>query len=192
APPREEKRRVVYFADRIERYVADGAGWRSYALPTDPPNATGVLPWRKRDGRPLGVPVVHFAPGRFGRAPHGASILGLQDPLNAALLDLPASAQIAAFPMLKVRGIDPTDKRLLVGPGRVLGSSNPDSDVSMMQPGDLSQLESYHQRLLGVIARDTATPEHLIGAGAWPSGVAIQRADTPQIAKVRRLATTVG
>jgi hypothetical protein len=62
----------------------------------------------------------------------------------------------------------------------------------MMQPGDLSQLESYHQRLLGVIARDTATPEHLIGAGAWPSGIAIQRADTPQIAKVRRLATTVG
>jgi hypothetical protein len=195
-PPREVKRRTVFFPDRIERYVAVGQGWRPYGLPSDPPASNGVVAWRKRDGRPLGVPVVHFAHARFGRAPYGVSdlagILGLQDHLNAALLDLAASAQITAFPMLKVRGIDPKSNTLLVGPGRVVGSSNADSDVDMMRPGDLSQLEHYHQRLLGVIARDTATPEHLIGAGQWPSGIAIQRADTPQIAKVRRLATTVG
>jgi Phage portal protein, SPP1 Gp6-like len=195
-PPAEHLRRVVYFPDRIERYLADGQGWVPFTLPGEDPNGRGVVPWTKRDGRPLGVPVVHFSHGRFGRAPYGASdlagVLGLQDHLNAALLDLAASAQLTAFPMLKVRGIDPKDARLLVGPGRVVGSSNPDSDVQMMLPGDLSQLASYHGRLLDIIARVTATPQHLIGAGEWPSGVAIQRVNEPLIAKATRLATTIG
>jgi hypothetical protein len=195
-PPKETKRRIVYFADHFERFVADGQGWIPFSLPGEDPAQRGQVPWVKRDGRPLGIPVVHFANPRFGFAPYGrselANILGLQNALNASLYDYANAAQLTAFPMLKVRGIDPRSGTVQVGPGRVVGSSSPDSDVAMMEPGDLAPLKEVHESFLAIIARNTATPLHLIAAAAWPSGEAIRRADGPAITKAYMLAKTVG
>jgi hypothetical protein len=195
-PPQPLKRRIVFFPDHLERYVGDGQGWRRFELPGEE-GTNGVLPWVKRDGRPLGIPVVHYANPRFGEGPYGASdlaggILGQQDALNSAAADLANAAQLTAFPMMKVRGIDPKSGAVAVGPGRVVGSAAADSDVAMMQPGDLSQLMAYYTHLLGVIARNTRTPLHTIGGGPWPSGEAIRRADGPAIVKALSLAKTVG
>lgn len=196
APPKPVKRRVVYFPDHIERFIADGDGWVPFSLPGEDPGARGIVPWVKRDGRPLGIPVVHFANPRFGKAPYGASdlsdILGLQNHLNAALWDYSNAAQLTAFPMLKVRGIDPKNGSVQVGPGRVVGSSSFDSDVEMMTPGDLAPLKEVHETFLAIVARNTATPLHLISAAAWPSGEAIRQANWPAIVKALSLAKTVG
>lgn len=195
-PPKPRQRRIVYFPDHLMRFIKDGDGWQPFTLPGETAASNGVIPWTKRDGRPLGIPIVHFASARYGWSPYGVSsldgVLGLQDALNAALFDYALAAKLTAFPMLKVRGIDPGSAAVQVGPGRVVGSSSADSDVAMMAPGDLAQLKEVHASILAIIARNTATPLHLIAAAAWPSGEAIRQANASGIRKAYELGATVG
>jgi hypothetical protein len=109
------KRRTIWYPERIERYRADGSGWRMINLPSDLA-VTGVdieavaagqgrpVPWVDAGGQPLGIPVVHFAcrerptdgDGDGDPSPlYGASVLdggvlGLQDEINDVQRDISA------------------------------------------------------------------------------------------------------
>jgi len=192
-PPRPRLRRTIYFPDHLERYLKDGDGWAAFALPSDPPN--GIVPWTKADGTPLGIPIIHFPNGRFGRAPYGASdlaggVLGLQDELNDLQRDITAAGRLTAYQMLTVTGAK--IENLRVGPGRVIGSERADARIGAIPAGDMSQLLAGHAMKLATIARNTATPIHLIAGGDWPSGAALLRAEMPLVAKVQRMGKTIG
>lgn len=197
-PPRKRKRRTVYFPDHLERYLAEGSGWTSIRLPSDPSGGIdGFVEWTKADGSPLGIPIVHFSSGRFGKAPYGASdlaggILGLQDEINDIQRDITAAARVAAFQMIAVIGADLKSSPMIVGPGRVLNVPSEKGNISAIPAGDMSQLIAAHALKLATVARNTQTPEHVITGGAWPSGLALMRAEIGLVSKVQRMGKTIG
>ena len=90
---------------------------------------------------------------RFGKAPTAPATSptswACSPHLNAALWDYSNAAQLTAFPMLAVSGIDPKSGTVQVGPGRVVGSADPASSVAFLQPGDLTPLEQVPRNVLG-------------------------------------------
>src|SRR5205085_1653954 len=60
------ERRVVYYPERMERYIRQqGANWQLYNLPDDfpageLPATPQPVPWVDADGQPIGIPIVAF------------------------------------------------------------------------------------------------------------------------------------
>lgn len=193
----EIERRVVWFPDRIERYVKHGDGWRPYPLPDDPAGTNGVVPWVKSDGSPLHVPIVWMANGSDDDTAYGASeldggVLGLQDEINDIQRDITATARLTGYQMYWATGSPPQVDTLgnvvplAVGPGQTLQTGEPNARFGVLPAGDLTQLKAARMVKLEAIGQMTDTPIHDI-IGQWPSGSALIRADMPKIAKVNRL-----
>jgi hypothetical protein len=197
-PPRPRKRRTIYFPDHLERYLAEGNGWQPIRLESDPAGGIdGFVEWTKANGSPLGIPIVHFANGRFGKSPYGASdlsggVLGLQDEINDIQRDITAAARLTAFQMIAITGVDLKSSPIVVGPGRVINVPSEKGNVHGIPPGDMSQLISAHEKKLTTVARNTQPPQHIITGGDWPSGAALLRAEIPLVSKVQRMAKTIG
>jgi hypothetical protein len=199
------KRRVVYYADRFERYIEDGKAWQPYPLPGDPLEVIrpGVLPWVRAGGKPLGLPVVHFPNGSDDDSPYGLSdlmgLIGLQDDLNSIQGDIAAAAAFTGYQIIWTAGgllgadSSATDRkgRLIVGPGSILSFEAADAKAGAISAGDMGQLTKSHEYKRSTIAVDSSTPIHLI-SGDWPSGDALIRAEMPLIDKVVRLARVDG
>lgn len=196
------KRRIVWFPDHLERYMAVGDGWKPFLLPTDPPSSNGIVPWVKRDSAPLGIPIVHFAHGSDDDSPYGASdldggVLGVQDEINDIHRDITAAARLTGYQMYTATGTKAaTDsagnpKPLAVGPGQSLQSENADARYGVLPAGDLTQLKGGGLLTkIETICRMTDTPLHII-TGEWPSGAALLRAEMPLVAKVTTLNTGI-
>lgn len=189
------KRRVIYWPDRIERYIANGEGWRRYSLPED--NGIWPQPWLATDGSPLGVPVIHFANGstkdtRYGTSDLDGGILGLQDEINDLQRDLTTAGRMTAFQMVYATGVKDATSDLYVGPGAIFTNENDAARYGTIPAGDLSQMINQLEVKLQTAARNTSTPLHIITGGNWPSGEALIRAEYPLVAKVQKLAKTVG
>jgi hypothetical protein len=198
-PPRERMRRTVYFADHFERYIKAGDGWQPFPLPTDPDGERpGFVPWTRRDGQPLGIPVVLLPNNRFGRAPYGASdlaggLIGLQDEINDIQRDIIAAARLTAYQMVSATGIDGSAAtKMRVGPGELIWAENTAARIGPIPAGDMGQLLATHQMKLASFARLTRTPLHLITGGDWPSGAALLRAESPLVSKVTQMAKAIG
>jgi hypothetical protein len=196
------KRRVIWWPDRIERYILVGEGWQQYQLPED--NGRWPVPWTRPGGEPLGIPIVHFANGSDNDSTYGASlldggVLGLQDDVNDAQTNITSTARLTGAQMIYATGItlevdelSGTEKTLKVGPGAVFTSENEGASFGAIPAGDLSQLKEAYMVKLQAIARMTNTPLHLITGGNWPSGEALLQAQMPLIQQVETLAKTVG
>jgi hypothetical protein len=203
-PPRKVKRRTIYFDDHLEKYISTGALWEPFAEDTeDNGKPTNAPRWEKRDGSPLGIPVVHFANGSDDDTPYGAShldggVIGLQDHINDIHLDITVAARLLGFPMIFVAGYEEALTSagqvipFHVGPGTVAKSANPNTKITVVQPGDLTQLQGAYDMKKRAVASNTQTPEHIISGGQWPSGLALIRAEMPLIDLVKRMAKTVG
>lgn len=195
--PVKRDRRTVYFPDRIERYIKDGQGWAPYPLPGDPESdRPGVVPWTKRNGDPLGIPVVHFKFPRYGLRRYGSSELaggfvGNQDHVNAFQYGLAMAGTLLAYQILTASGAEWATTPILI-PGLMLSSSKPDAKFGSIPAGDLSQLTGGLEGKVQTIARNTQTPIHILQGGDWPSGVALVQAEKGLIAKVLRLAKSIG
>jgi hypothetical protein len=195
---KEIQRRTIYYPDAIYRYQRVGGGWHPYLLPDDPePIAgnVGYVPWLKRDGSPLGLPIVSFSnslgdDGLYGRSDiYG--LLGIQDDLNSIQHDIAAAAAFTGYQMYWASGVADGSAHK-VGPGRLLTSENPASRYGVIPAGDMSALTDSHQYKRQTVAIDSSTPVHLITGGDWPSGEALLRAEMPLVDKVTRLARVIG
>jgi hypothetical protein len=190
----ERERRTVYFPDHIERFILDGNGWRPYPLPGESEN--GRVEWTKRDGSPLGIPIVHFKFPRFGRRRYGWSelaggVIGNQDQLNDIQMDIANAAKLLGFQIVTATGAT-FSKVPKMQPGTLLHTENANAKFGNIPAGDISQLKNAHGIKLSTIARMTATPIHIITGGDWPAGIALVQAEKPLIAKIFRLAKTIG
>jgi hypothetical protein len=177
------KRRTVYYPDAIFRFFREGAEWR--ALPGSP------VDWRKADGTPLRIPVIHFANSSADDSLYGASeltgLLGLQDDLNAGQRDMTVASAFAGFQMLYATGVSPDTDDLIVGPGRLIKIASPAANLGVIPPGDMTSLTGTHAYKRQSMAVDSSTPVHLIVGGEWPSGEALMRAEMPLVDKTERL-----
>ncbi len=195
------KRRIVWFADHFERYIEQGDGWKAYPLPIDPLGSNGIVPWVKRDGSPLGIPVIHFANGSDDDSPYGFSeldggVLGMQDEINDVQRDITATARLTGYQMYWATGTEAekdetgAPKPLLVGPGQVLQSGSKDARYGVLSAGDLTQLKGALMTKVEAVFRMTDIPLHVI-TGQWPSGTALLRSEMPLVADIDRFNNAV-
>lgn len=186
------RRRTVYYPDCIARYVQQGNGWKEYATDDQP----AIVPWTRADGRPLGIPIIHFPNGAsVTDTPYGLSdltgLIGLQDDLNATQEDMTAATRFAGFQMIWGSGI-PDGKGFKVVPGGFLWTPEKDAKIGTIPPGDASMISDTHSYKRTTIGIVTSTPIHTITGGDWPSGEAILQADMPMTDKAIRLASVAG
>lgn len=195
------ERRVIWTESQIQRWVRNGDGWRRFFLPED--NNVWPIPWEKPDGSPLGIPVTHFANSADNDTMYGASELdggplGFQDEINDLQRDLTTSARMTAYQMLYATGVQEDKdtqgnvKSLKIAPGTVFSSENKDAAFGVLSAGDLSQIMAAIDKKKEAVAIMTDTPQHVITGGAWPSGLALMRAEQPLVAKIQTLAKSVG
>lgn len=192
------QRRLVWYEDRLERYVSMGGGgslgFQPYVFPGEKDH---VLAWEKADGSPLHIPIVHFANAGRGPANYGVSelsggVLGFQDQINDLHYDITAAARMTAFQQGYATGVgktldsDGAEVQLSVGAGNIWRSEKADARFGVLPAGDMSQLISVYNQKLEALARMTRTPRHTISGGDWPSGKALERAELPLINKVNR------
>jgi hypothetical protein len=207
-------RRTVYFDDRIERYKQSGErGWQMFRLPGDPPG-DGPVPWRDRQNRGLGVPVVHFAnlqvpndgdgdegcedtDPRYGMSELDGGQLGLQDEVNDLHRDITAGARYAGYQMMYGTGVktrrddEGNEVPLVPEPGAMFTDENPDAKFGVLAAGSIEELERALKIKHTAMSRMAAVPLHAI-AGDWPSGEALLRAEMPLIDKVETVGDSVG
>lgn len=94
------RRRTVYFADRVEKYIMGSAGlWVQHI---DPGDASWPLPWVDAQGKPLGIPVIHFR--NEGDEPEARKIWPLQGVINKTLLDTLMAGDATAYRIYVARG----------------------------------------------------------------------------------------
>lgn len=216
----EGLRRTIWWPNRIERYLADGDGWRMINLPSDAEvlgeeallSGQGrPVPWTDREGRPLGIPVVHLActerpndgdadsppAPAYGTSVLGGGILGLQDEINDVQRDISAAARFAGYQMLWATGITPQRDAqgapipLIVEPGAFFSDENPEAAFGTLPAGSLAELERTLTIKLQAVSRQSAVPQHLI-AGQWPSGEALLRAERPLSDRCEALIRVIG
>lgn len=187
------KRRTVYEHGKIYRWVQGSDKGKQWA----PLDANGVLPeepWGE-ETRPLPIPVVHFPNGtRFTESLYGESdikdLIGLQDDINSAQRDISAAAMMAAFQRLFFSGIE-SPGAMKLEPGGASGDPKPDARVTVIPPGETSQLIGVHNHKRESIAVSSRTPMHSI-TGDWPSGSAILQADMTRRDKAEQQADVHG
>jgi Phage portal protein, SPP1 Gp6-like len=196
---KQVSRRVIYYPDAIYRYRRESGGWKPWNLPGEEFDQLnpGVVPWVKRDGSPLGIPIVHFPNCQGDEGLYGRSdvwgLLGIQDDLNSIQDDIAAAAMFTGFQMYWATGVaESQGSKNKVSPGSLLTSTNPDSRFGTLPPGSMEALTEAHGYKRQTVAVDSATPLHLITGGDWPSGEALIRAEMPLIDKAYRLARVQG
>lgn len=195
------KRRTVYFDDRIERYWDKEGGWSHFIAPDD--DGQWPVPWIKRDGSPLHMPIITFAAVSDDDTPYGASImsggvLGLQDEINDIQRDITIAARMTAYQMYWATGVSPkvdeagNPVKAEVGPGMMLENENPDAKYGVLAAGDMSQLLAAHGKKLQTVSYNTGTPLHAITGGDWPSGEALVRAEVPIVSWGKKMIESIG
>ena len=203
------KYRTVYFPDRIERYSSDIGGgtpesWLPYPLLED----TGYpIPWVDKNGKPLGIPVIHFPNAGRGNGNHGWSDLqgvpAYQDQLNDLQFAMSSAGRQTAYQMYAVSGYrrrnqnanaaqtsqrkqdESQDGSLEAAPGQVWTSTSPDTKWQVLPAGNASSLIELYDKKVERVAEMTLTPHHVI-TGEWPSGDAIVAAQQPAVGKASK------
>ena len=201
-------RRVVWWPDHIERYIAEGSGWRPFDLNKETP---WTEKWAGKDGLPLGLPVVHFRNAympndssdddvdtSYGSSELDGGVLGLQDEINDIQRDITSAARFTGYQMYWGSGVtlkEDENKNTIpikVEPGAFVTTENPEGRYGVLAAGSLSQLEKALLLKLKAISRMTATPLHQITGGDWPSGEALLQADKPLVKKVVAVGVVTG
>lgn len=100
--PASEKRRTLYYPDRIERWVYRGGAWQHFIEIDEP----WPIPRVDNQGKPLGIPVIHFK--NKGIRPEHWDAITMQDAINKTLVDILASADLTAFKSFFGFGFYPT------------------------------------------------------------------------------------
>lgn len=170
-------RRTVYYPDRIEKWFYDG-GWRPFietvvseeedALEEDGASAEWPIPWVDQNGKPLGIPVIHFKNKNL--MPEAWDAIPMQDAINKALIDVLATGDMSAFSLLVALGFFPTtdgqvvkedgSNLLTIKPGGWVGTikSKNDADVKKIDGTDVTPAMKALIDLIVLTAQITDTP----------------------------------
>jgi hypothetical protein len=173
----KERKRYLYFPNRIERYVSNDDVADGYWQPDVPENdltvfvgngvhgKAGISWWTDtglEDGKPLGVPIFHFKDNDSGDR-YGTSILSrvipLQDALNKSEIDIIAAMDVEGFGLLVGYGADWSNIR--VGTGAVVSvnkSANDGAKLERLQGTNPVGMLSVKNDIVMDIARITGTP----------------------------------
>lgn len=208
----EGKRRNVYYPDRFLRFRWSGGEWRMFNDPGDvlvegSRGATaGAVDWTKRDGSPLGVPIVHLPNGSDDDSLYGSSLLSggplaFQDQINAIQHDITAASMLNGSPQTWSRGFElpkkypntASDERLPIktGPGTHHHTQEATAAWGALEGGSIEPLKLAYLVKLEALCRDTQTPFYVF-TGQWPSGAALFRADLPLTGASRKLIDSLG
>ncbi len=197
--------RTIYFPDRIEKYRKDEAGntWEQ----NHPEGEPWPLPNLKRDGSPLGIPVVHFSvggDGHYGQSVTPLEVIANQDFLNDTRMDLAGVGRQTGFQRVVLSGF-PAYQQNADGtpnyaepmlyqnaPGVFYISENPDASGRAIEPGSTDGLISIYNLTLESMSRQTGTPFYLLTVSGNTSGAAILRAEAPLAGKAQEQTESLG
>jgi len=178
------ERKTVYLANEIRKYMKRGSGdWEQYRDPED--NDVWPLPWRDNNGQPLGVPVFEFEnPG----GSEMAQVIGLQNAINKAWLDVIAGADSSGFPLLVTEYmgeggmpvVDDDDNlegadEVRMAPGRMIEVDN--ARVHRIEASSLSPMLEVVWALVAAMAGVARVPQYTLrpaGGNDVPSGEALK------------------
>ena len=187
------RRLNIYYPDRIEKYVSNdlvGEGdWLIYQEPGQP----WPVPWLRRDGRPIGVPIAHYRNKEQGYA-YGeseiADVIPLQNAFNKSLIDLMAAADTTAFRVYTMVGDNPSGLR--VSPGSWIYTMRPPSGdngaaIGHIPGEDLSPLIALKDSVAMEIARITRTPlSYFQITGHVARAETLREQEAPLISKAKK------
>jgi hypothetical protein len=185
------ERKTIYLPDQVRKYVMAKSGqWEPYMEPGD---MSWPLPWVDRRGRPLGVLAIEF------ENPGGSEveqIIGLQNALNKAWLDLMAAADTSGFPLISVEydssrlgprlgaasdsdADNEGSDELRLSPGRAIETD--DAAVHRIEAADMSQMIAVIDRIEQAISGVSRTPSYYlkpVGGSDVPSGEALKQLES--------------
>lgn len=160
---RARTRRNIYYPERIEKWVNDGQ-WRHY----EEAGREWPIKWKSLDGRPIGIPVIHFK--NKDMRPEAWDAIPLQDAVNKLLVDVLASSDMSAFRLLVAIGWYPTtdgsapksdgSNLLRLAPGQIIGTTKSKSEAGLEKIGgeDVTHLVNTLKDAILFAAQITDTP----------------------------------
>ena len=178
------RRKTVYLPDQIRKYRMGRGGWEPVM---DAGDAGWPLPWVDRRSQPLGIPVVEFAnPG----GSEIAQIIGLQNALNKAWLDLLAAADTSGFPLMAIEyeddlplaalaAEDDEDAAIRLSPGRAIEVVK--ARVHRLEAAQLEPMIATIRYIVQAISGVSRTPAYYlepVGGGNVPSGEALKQLES--------------
>ncbi|MFA4972556.1 MAG: hypothetical protein WC683_08065 [bacterium] len=193
----------LFFADRVEKYISAqgsnrgvaGTQWEPFQ---DVGDTVWPIPWRGRDGAPLGCAVVPFdMPGGSVLTP----VIPIQDMLNKADLDLIATTDSAGFRILWAAGMTPSidsstgeEKAVNVGPGYMMRFTDPAGKLGALDPVDPALMIRSCHYWIESAAGITRVPQYLLQmAGAdQPSGESLKQQEVGLVARATRCQEVFG
>lgn len=172
------KHRTLFTDDTIFKYqLGSTEGW----LLLD------EIPWRRANGKPLGVPFAYFPNGAPEDSPYGQStvfeVMGAQDDLNASLFNRRAVSTLSGTPIYWAAGPGASDE-LIVEAGTVWTHPDVQAKFGVIPAANLDPMMKDTDDLRGIVSGAFPVPSYRVGEGEWPSGTALLRADGPMISAV--------
>lgn len=185
------QRKTTYLPYEIRKYALGKAGnWEPIQ---DPGDLSWPIPWRDREGKPLGIPIIEFEnPG----GSEVAQIIGLQNALNKSWLDLLAAADAAGFPVMVIEyesnGSFPVvtddddiddDDEFFMAPGRALEIDG--GRAHRIEIANLGQLIDTIHVIVETIAGISRTPQYYLRpvGGDVPSGEALKQLESGLVSR---------
>ena len=185
-------RKTTYLSHEIRKYQQNGSAINQWSQILDDGDAGWPLPWRDRAGRPLGIALIEIP------NPGGSEIeqvIGPQNGLNKALLDLMAAADASGFPIIAVEyneagvaiesddDLEGTDE-LRIGPGRLLEVDA--ARIHRIEGADLDQLIGLVWTMVAIISSISSVPQYHFrpfGGSEIPSGEALKTLESGLVKK---------
>lgn len=162
--PVSNTRRTVYFPDRIERWVFKNGIWEHF----EEEGKEWPIPWKDKQGEPLGIPVFHFK-NKSLNAEHWDAI-PMQDAINKTLVDILAAGDLTAFKSFFGIGFYPTidgkepnadgSNVMKMGPGQFNGTMNAPGEAEFheVEGADVTPMVNTLTQLILITAQITDTP----------------------------------
>lgn len=151
----------IYRPDAIYKYISNSkineGTWQPFI---EGDGGEWPVRWTDRQGRPLGIPVIHFpnnaAGYNFGKS-ELKDLIPVQDAMNKSLVDELAAADVTGFQMLTLTGGE-VDDDFVVAPGRVLSIDATDASWGHIPAGDIKKLSDTVDKFVTRIAQMSRTP----------------------------------
>ena len=179
----------LYYPDRIEKYITksdtSGGNWDRFEVEGVP----WPEPWLKKDGTPIGVSMIPFHNGDLGNVGRSdlADVIGPQNAVNKAEIDLIAVADLAGFPMLTFEN-GKLAEGTKIGPGTVLQTDG-EGKFGKIPGEDLTSLIAFKDTTIRDIATVSRTPLSAFqksGLGGAVAGEALKQEEAPLVVRVEK------